>query len=53
MSAAAVLIVDDEKTQREGLRAALEDNYDIYLADSAAAAMESAFLILTKTWWTA
>jgi two-component system, NtrC family, response regulator AtoC len=29
-----VLIVDDEKTQREGLRAALEDHYDVYLADS-------------------
>lgn len=35
-----VLIVDDEKTQREGLRAALEDNYDVYLADSAPAALE-------------
>jgi two-component system response regulator AtoC len=34
-----VLIVDDEKTQREGLRAALEDHYDVYLADSAAEAM--------------
>lgn len=33
-----LLIVDDEKNQREGLRAALEDHYDIYLADSAAAA---------------
>src|SRR3954465_6044330 len=31
----SVLIVDDEKTQREGLRAALEDHYDVYLADSA------------------
>src|SRR5687768_7766266 len=35
-----ILIVDDEKTQREGLRAALEDDFDIYLADSAEAAME-------------
>src|SRR3954471_11590773 len=35
-----VLIVDDEKTQREGLRDALEDHYDVYLADSAHAAME-------------
>lgn len=35
-----VLIVDDEKTQREGLRAALEDSFEIYLADSADAAME-------------
>src|SRR3954469_11959666 len=34
-----VLIVDDEKTQREGLRAALEEHYDVYLADSAAEAM--------------
>jgi DNA-binding NtrC family response regulator len=34
-----LLIVDDEKNQREGLRAALEDHYDIYLADSAAAAV--------------
>ena len=37
---ASVLIVDDEKTQREGLRAALEDNYDVYLADSAGAATD-------------
>lgn len=35
-----LLIVDDEKTQREGLRDALEDHYDVYLADSAQAAME-------------
>src|SRR4051812_21864156 len=35
-----VLIVDDEKTQREGLRDALEDHYDVYLADSTQAAME-------------
>jgi DNA-binding NtrC family response regulator len=35
-----VLIVDDEKTQREGLRDALEDHYDVYLADSAHAALE-------------
>jgi two-component system response regulator AtoC len=35
-----VLIVDDEKNQREGLRAALEDRFDVYLADSAATAME-------------
>jgi DNA-binding NarL/FixJ family response regulator len=25
-----LLIVDDEKTTREGLRAALEDRYDVY-----------------------
>src|SRR5438105_7914593 len=36
----SLLIVDDEKTQREGLRAALEDHYDVYLAEDARAAME-------------
>src|SRR5437762_5049877 len=35
-----LLIVDDEKTQREGLRAALEDHYDVYLAEDAKAASE-------------
>src|SRR5512139_3305840 len=35
-----LLIVDDEKTQREGLRAALEDKYDVYLAEDAKVAME-------------
>src|SRR5579859_1202883 len=35
-----LLIVDDEKTQREGLRSALEDHYDVYLAEDANAAME-------------
>ncbi len=35
-----LLIVDDEKPTREGLRAALEDRYDVYLAEDAAAAME-------------
>jgi two-component system, NtrC family, response regulator AtoC len=35
-----LLIVDDEKTQREGLRAALEHHYDVYLAEDAKAAME-------------
>src|SRR5688572_278007 len=35
-----ILIVDDEKTQREGLRAALDEDFDVYLADSADAAME-------------
>lgn len=35
----ALLIVDDEKTQRDGLRAALEDHFEIYLADSMDAAM--------------
>lgn len=35
-----LLIVDDEKTQREGLRSALEDHYDVYLAEDAKAAMQ-------------
>src|ERR1051325_7733754 len=35
-----LLIVDDEKTTREGLRAALEDRYDVYLAEDAKSAME-------------
>jgi two-component system response regulator AtoC len=34
----ALLIVDDEKNSREGLRAALEDRYDVYLAEDAASA---------------
>ena len=33
-----LLIVDDEKPTREGLRAALEDRYDVYIAEDAAAA---------------
>ncbi len=36
----SLLIVDDEKTTREGLRAALEERYDVYLADDSKAAME-------------
>src|SRR2546425_2958917 len=35
-----LLIVDDEKPTSEGLRAALEDRYDVYLAEDAAAATE-------------
>src|SRR5208337_4596443 len=35
-----LLIVDDEKTTREGLRAALEERYDVYLAEDAAAATQ-------------
>jgi DNA-binding NtrC family response regulator len=31
--------VDDEKTTREGLRAALEERYDVYIAEDAQAAM--------------
>lgn len=32
---ASILIVDDEKHTREGLRQALEDEYDIYIAQNA------------------
>jgi DNA-binding NtrC family response regulator len=35
-----LLIVDDEKTTRDGLRAALEDRYDVYVAEDAKAAFE-------------
>ena len=35
-----LLIVDDEKSTRDGLRAALEDRYDVYVADDAKSAME-------------
>ena len=35
-----LLIVDDEKPNREGLRAALEDRYDVYLAEDAKSATE-------------
>src|SRR5438128_3972281 len=35
-----LLIVDDEKTQREGLRDALQDRFDVYLADDAKPAMD-------------
>jgi two-component system response regulator AtoC len=35
-----LLIVDDEKTQREGLRSALEDHFDVYLAEDAKTAMD-------------
>jgi two-component system response regulator AtoC len=35
-----VLIVDDEKPTREGLRAALEDRYDVYVAEDAVTATE-------------
>ena len=31
--------MDDEKTTREGLRAALEERYDVYIAEDAQAAM--------------
>jgi two-component system, NtrC family, response regulator AtoC len=35
-----LLIVDDEKTTREGLRTALEDRYDAYIAEDAKTAMD-------------
>src|ERR1700746_3742398 len=35
-----LLIVDDEKPTREGLRAALEDRYDVYIAEDAKTALE-------------
>ena len=35
-----LLVVDDEKTQREGLRAALQERFDVYLAEDAKAAMD-------------
>ena len=35
-----ILIVDDEKTQREGLRAALEDRFEVYLAEDVRTATE-------------
>ena len=35
-----LLIVDDEKPTRDGLRAAFEDRYDVYVAEDARAAME-------------
>ncbi len=39
-----LLIVDDEKPTREGLRAALEDDYDIYAVEDA----ESAYRLLEE-----
>src|ERR1044071_1631393 len=40
MSKPMLLIVDDEKPTRDGLRAAMEDRYDVYVAEDAATAME-------------
>lgn len=40
MIKSTVLIVDDERPTRDGLRAALEDRYDVYVAEDATAAME-------------
>ena len=40
MIKSTLLIVDDEKPTRDGLRAGLEDRYDVYVADDAPTAME-------------
>jgi DNA-binding NtrC family response regulator len=40
MSKGTLLIVDDEKPTREGLRTALEDRYDVYIAENAATATD-------------
>src|SRR5688572_6151349 len=40
MEQATVLIVDDEKHTREGLRLSLEDDYDVYIASDRAEATE-------------
>lgn len=40
MTTPTLLIVDDEKSTREGLRAALEDKFDVYLAEDAATAWQ-------------
>ena len=34
-----VLIIDDEKHTRDGLRTALEEDYEVYVAGDAAGAM--------------
>ncbi len=38
MNKPTLLIVDDEKPTRDGLRSALEDRYDVYVAEDAATA---------------
>ena len=40
MEQATVLIVDDEKHTRDGLRLSLEDDYDVYVASDRAEAVE-------------
>jgi DNA-binding NtrC family response regulator len=40
MTKPTLLIVDDEKPTRDGLRAALEDRYDVYVAEDAKAATD-------------
>ncbi|MEY2491992.1 MAG: hypothetical protein QOH24_943, partial [Verrucomicrobiota bacterium] len=49
---ATILIVDDEKHTRDGLRRLLEENYDIYVAEDIGGAMsvlerETVDLLLT------
>lgn len=39
MQTHSVLIVDDEKPTRDGLRAALEEKFEVYVAEDAASAM--------------
>ncbi|MFN0069008.1 MAG: sigma-54-dependent transcriptional regulator [Limisphaerales bacterium] len=40
MDKPALLIVDDEMATRDGLRAALEEHYEVFVADDAAAALD-------------
>lgn len=40
MNQPSLLIVDDEKSTRDGLRLALEDRYDVFVAEDAASASE-------------
>ncbi|MBX3732212.1 MAG: sigma-54-dependent Fis family transcriptional regulator [Verrucomicrobiae bacterium] len=40
MTSPTLLIVDDEKPTREGLRAALEEKFDVYVAEDAASALQ-------------
>jgi len=40
MTDATILIVDDEKHTREGLRLSLEDDFDVYVASNITEAME-------------
>ena len=40
MTTPTLLIVDDEKPTRDGLRAALEDKFDVYVAEDAATATQ-------------
>ena len=40
MNQPALLIVDDEKSTRDGLRLALEDRYDVFVAEDAASAVD-------------